>query len=116
MTKIPIQEVEFGIEQYKYTNDKTAYNKDNPVQTKEPHKDPVQKVEPHNVAKDSTYIKVPEPLEHISSIIPPIPKTAVQFLMNWKRNNSPEFRYKYLKVRTMCKSSNFLIRKVCILI
>lgn len=99
LTKIPIQEVEFGIEQYKYTNDKTAYNKDDPIETKEPHKDPVQKVEPHNIAKDNTntYIKVSEPLEDISSIIPPIPKTAVQFLMNWKRNSSSEFRYKYLK-------------------
>lgn len=108
--------MEFGIDRYRYTNDKTAYNKDDPVQTKEPHKDPVQKVDmmqkvdmsqKDNVAKDNTYIKVSEPLEDISSIIPPIPKTAVQFLMNWKRNNSPEFRYKYLKVRTMCKSSNF---------
>lgn len=96
LTKIPIEEVEFGIDRYKYTNDKTAYKKDDPVQTKEPHKDPVQKVEPHNVAKDNTYIKVSEPLEDIGSIIPEIPKTAVQFLMNWKRNSSPEFRYKYL--------------------
>ncbi|XP_071869089.1 RNA polymerase II-associated protein spaghetti isoform X1 [Bombus fervidus] len=97
LTKIPIQEVEFGIDQYKYTNDKTVYKKDDPVRTKEPHKDPVQKVEAHNVAKDNTYIKVSEPLEDIGSIIPPIPKTAVQFLTNWKRNNSLEFRYKYLK-------------------
>ncbi|XP_012239843.1 RNA polymerase II-associated protein 3 isoform X1 [Bombus impatiens] len=101
LTKIPIQEVEFGIDQYRYTSGKTAYNnKDDPVQTKEPHKDPVQKVDmsqKDNVAKDNTYIKVSEPLEDISNIIPPIPKTAVQFLMNWKRNNLPEFRYKYLK-------------------
>lgn len=112
--------MEFGIDQYRYTSGKTAYNnKDDPVQTKEPHKDPVQKVDmsqKDNVAKDNTNIKVSEPLEDISNIIPPIPKTAVQFLMNWKRNNLPEFRYKYLKVRTMCKSSNFLIYKVCILI
>ena len=97
LTKIPIQEVEFGIDRYKYTNGKTAYSRDDPVQTKEPHKDPVQKVEPHNVAKDNTCIKVSEPLDDISGIVPAIPKTAVQFLMNWKRNNSPEFRYKYLK-------------------
>ncbi|XP_063983003.1 RNA polymerase II-associated protein 3 isoform X2 [Diachasmimorpha longicaudata] len=29
--------------------------------------------------------------------LPPIPRTAVQFVLNWKANKSPEFRYHYLK-------------------
>lgn len=30
--------------------------------------------------------------------IPPVPKTAVQFLMNWKQCTTSYVRYKYLKV------------------
>ncbi|XP_011296673.1 RNA polymerase II-associated protein 3 [Fopius arisanus] len=30
-------------------------------------------------------------------VLPPVPRTAVQFAMNWSKNKSPEFRYKYLK-------------------
>ncbi|XP_015592531.1 RNA polymerase II-associated protein 3 isoform X2 [Cephus cinctus] len=29
--------------------------------------------------------------------LPPVPKTAVQFLMNWKKNTCVEYRYRYLK-------------------
>lgn len=30
--------------------------------------------------------------------ISPIPKTAVQFVINWRRNTSSDLRYRYLKV------------------
>lgn len=121
MTKIPIQELEFGINQYKYTNDKIIaiegdlVQKENHVKEEESNsvqieefnkkfiqmeeqkeelcKDPV--LEPH---KENSCVKVSDCSKDIS-FIPPIPKTAVQFLMNWKKNNSVKFRYEYLKVR-----------------
>ncbi|CAD1478853.1 unnamed protein product, partial [Heterotrigona itama] len=121
LTKIPIQELEFGIDQYKYTNDKIVGNKGNLVQKKdrvqeeESSKNSVQ-IEEFNKKiiqmegqkeelcknpvlefhKENSCVKVSDPSKDIG-FISPIPKTAVQFLMNWKKNNSLEFRYKYLK-------------------
>ncbi|KOX76001.1 RNA polymerase II-associated protein 3 [Melipona quadrifasciata] len=83
LTKIPIQELEFGIEQYKYTN---LVQKTDCVE-EEPNKDSVQ-IEEFN--------KKCIQMENIS-FISPVPKTAVQFLMNWRKNNLLEFRYEYLK-------------------
>lgn len=40
--------------------------------------------------------------------MPPIPKNAVQFLMNWKKYTSFNFRYKYLKV----SNNLFCVRRV----
>ncbi|KAK1132728.1 hypothetical protein K0M31_014105 [Melipona bicolor] len=114
LTKIPIQELEFGIEQYKYTN---LVQKKDCVEKEEPNKDSVQieefnkkkfiqmesrkeelvkkdlVLEPH---KENSCIKVSDSLKDIS-FISPVPKTAVQFLMNWRKNNSLEFKYEYLK-------------------
>ncbi|XP_043802645.1 RNA polymerase II-associated protein 3 [Apis laboriosa] len=86
LIKIPIQEMEFVIS-HNYINDKTMCI-ENDQQKKEFSKD-------NNLIKNNN-VKIIKSLEDISTI-PPIPKTAVQFIMNWKTNKSPEFRYKYLK-------------------
>ncbi|XP_015126562.1 RNA polymerase II-associated protein 3 [Diachasma alloeum] len=61
------------------------------------------KVESHvegNLEKNASRESREEPAE-VSSVekldLPPVPRTAVQFLMNWNKNRSPEFRYQYLK-------------------
>ena len=50
--------------------------------------------------KSNVVAKANPKIEVISSsvFVPPVPKTAVQFLMDWKRNKSADFRYSYLKV------------------
>ena len=58
-------------------------------------KDPV--LEPR---KENNCVRVSQPSKDIR-FTSPIPKTAVQFLMNWRKNNSLEFRYEYLKVGMM---------------
>lgn len=88
MIKIPIQEIEFVIN-YNYINDKTICI-ENDQQKKEFDKD-------NNLMKNNSCVKTFKSLEDINTV-PPIPKTTVQFIMNWKTNKSPEFRYKYLKV------------------
>lgn len=69
------------------------------------HKEEVPK---DNVVKTSSTIKFSEPSEDVS-IIPPVPKTAVQFLMTWKAYKSTELRYKYLEVRMIVAKMNFRI-------
>lgn len=73
---------------HNYINDETMCI-ENDQQKKEFSKD-------NNLIKNNN-VKIIKSLEDISTV-PPIPKTAVQFIMNWKTNKSPEFRYKYLKV------------------
>ncbi|XP_015516347.1 RNA polymerase II-associated protein 3 [Neodiprion lecontei] len=48
---------------------------------------PVQEVE-HDTVR-------PTNLEHVE--LPPVPRTTVQFFMNWKKNKDPEFRFLYLE-------------------
>lgn len=74
---------------YNYINNKIICI-ENDQQKKEFGKD-------NNLMKNNNSVKTVKSLEDIS-IVPPIPKTAVQFIMNWKTNKSSEFRYKYLKV------------------
>ncbi|KOC70175.1 RNA polymerase II-associated protein 3 [Habropoda laboriosa] len=85
LTKIPVEEVEFNTFQY---NDKVVYNKNEPAQKEDVIKD--------NLVTNNSIVKICEHPEDISNI-PPVPKTAVQFLMNWKKNKSLEYKYKYLK-------------------
>ncbi|XP_031771582.1 RNA polymerase II-associated protein 3 isoform X1 [Apis florea] len=87
LIKIPIQEMEF-VTNYNYINNKTICI-ENDQQKKEFGKD-------NNLMKNNNSVKTIKSLEDIS-IVPPIPKTAVQFIMTWKTNKSSEFRYKYLK-------------------
>ncbi|XP_043258103.1 RNA polymerase II-associated protein 3 isoform X2 [Colletes gigas] len=47
-------------------------------------------------SKNESSIKDSKSVENTNNI-PPVPKTAVQFVTNWKANKSSEFRYKYLK-------------------
>ncbi|XP_076750206.1 RNA polymerase II-associated protein spaghetti [Xylocopa sonorina] len=89
LTKIPVEEVDFNTIYYKH-DDHALNSKSEQFKEKE------KVSENSNSMKDNNCIKVSEPLENISIIIPPVPKTAVQFVMNWK-NKSSEFRYKYLK-------------------
>lgn len=69
------------------------------------------------MVSETSYIETIKPLinEAVSSIpdrqiefettgeeigeLPPVPRTTVQFFMNWKKNKNPEFRYEYLKVQ-----------------
>ena len=87
LTKIPVKEVEFGAMQYNHGNEKTLCNESEVVESKKTD----DKFEKNNDL--NTVIESPENIINI----PPVPKTAVQFVMNWKTNKSSEFRYQYLK-------------------
>lgn len=93
LTKIPIQEVDFDTNYCDYADDKikTICTNSEPIQTEETQKD-------NKLMKNDSSISIPESSKVIN-IMPPIPKTAVQFVTNWKTNNSLKFRYKYLKVK-----------------
>ncbi|CAL7948476.1 unnamed protein product [Xylocopa violacea] len=88
LTKIPVQEVDFNTIYYNHD--------DNILSSKSEQPKEKEKASENSNMKDNSCTKVSESLENISIIVPPIPKTAVQFVMNWK-NKSSEFRYKYLK-------------------
>lgn len=66
--------------------------------------DNVQQAESSNVVNDkvvpenNTLIKPLEVEENVPVDLPIVPKTAVQFLLDWRRNKSSEYRYHYLKV------------------
>ncbi|XP_076164382.1 RNA polymerase II-associated protein spaghetti [Ptiloglossa arizonensis] len=87
LTRIPVEEVQFGITKYHDNNEKTAHKEYKPVQ--------LEKISEDDNFKKNGFNKVSESLENIN--IPSIPKTAVQFVKNWKANKLSEFRYKYLK-------------------
>ncbi|KAG7202968.1 hypothetical protein KM043_010105 [Ampulex compressa] len=87
LVQIPIQEVQFDFMKH-IENVEEKVEADNE----------------HVESSQTTNIQVPkESIEQISASskdiaqIPPVPKTAVQFIMDWRRNKSCEFRYKYLK-------------------
>ncbi|XP_076667306.1 RNA polymerase II-associated protein spaghetti [Andrena cerasifolii] len=86
LTRIPVKEVEFGAMGYNHGNEKTLCNESKLVESKNTD-DEFKKSNDLNTVIESS--------ENIN--IPPVPKTAVQFVMNWKTNKSSEFRYKYLK-------------------
>ncbi|XP_054010521.1 RNA polymerase II-associated protein 3 isoform X1 [Hylaeus anthracinus] len=85
LTKISVEEVEFSTI---HNKERTTSNKRKPVQLEKISKDDNFKIE--------SCIKVSESVENVNNI-PPVPRTAVQFVTNWKTNKSSEFRYKYLK-------------------
>ncbi|CAK9807855.1 RNA polymerase II-associated protein 3 [Anthophora plagiata] len=85
LTKLPVEEVEFNTFQY---NDAVVYDKNESTSKETVNKD--------NLITNNSTIKVSESPEDISNI-PPVPRTAVQFIMNWKMNKSLEYKYKYLK-------------------
>nr|XP_012145173.1 PREDICTED: RNA polymerase II-associated protein 3 [Megachile rotundata]XP_012145174.1 PREDICTED: RNA polymerase II-associated protein 3 [Megachile rotundata] len=86
LTRIPVEEVEFGTLEHNYDKDKIEHNESEPVLIKEISTD-------NNVIKKDNPVKSSEIIENI----PPVPKTAVQFIMNWKTIKSSELKYKYLK-------------------
>lgn len=62
-----------------------------------------------NITKSKENITTCKPKENFIEDcreMPPIPTNAVQFLINWKKYTSFDFRYRYLKV-----SNNFLHMK-----
>lgn len=78
---------------------KAACNDDQQVEISDIH--------PDNVARPKESIAICKPEENIVESckeMPPIPTNAVQFLINWKKYTSFDFRYRYLKV------SNKLLR------
>lgn len=89
LTRIPVEEVEFGTLEHNYDKDEIERNESEPVLIKEISTD-------DNVMKKDNSVKSPEITEEVCDI-PPVPKTAVQFVMNWKAIKSSELRYKYLK-------------------
>lgn len=105
LTRIPVKEVEFGAMQYNHGNEKTLCNESKVVESKKTD-DEFKKNNDLN-----TVIESPENIINI----PPVPKTAVQFVMNWKANKSSEFRYQYLKVRIM-RFSNLSASNMFVLI
>ncbi|XP_078038056.1 RNA polymerase II-associated protein spaghetti isoform X2 [Augochlora pura] len=87
LKKIPVEEVEFGSLQQKYKSDVITCNKHTPIQ-----------IETKKLS-DNLQSNLIESSDNLGSEIkiPPIPKRAVQFVMNWGKNKSFEFRYRYLK-------------------
>ncbi|CAK9822263.1 RNA polymerase II-associated protein 3 [Anthophora retusa] len=85
LTKLPVEEVEFNTFQY---NNVVVYDKNEST--------PKETVNKDNLITNNSTIEVSESPEDISNI-PPVPRTAVQFIMNWKMNKSLEYKYKYLK-------------------
>lgn len=66
-------------------------------------------VHPDNITeqkKDLATCKLEEYFMKSCKEMPPVPKNAVQFLVNWKKYTSFDFRYRYLKV-----SNNLLYTK-----
>nr|XP_033333078.1 RNA polymerase II-associated protein 3-like [Megalopta genalis]XP_033333080.1 RNA polymerase II-associated protein 3-like [Megalopta genalis]XP_033333081.1 RNA polymerase II-associated protein 3-like [Megalopta genalis]XP_033333082.1 RNA polymerase II-associated protein 3-like [Megalopta genalis]XP_033333083.1 RNA polymerase II-associated protein 3-like [Megalopta genalis] len=84
LKKVPVEEVEFGSMQQKYKSDEITCNKQ--LETKNLS----DALKTNNLAGISNSLGS-------NDKIPPVPKTAVQFVMNWRKNKSFEFRYKYLK-------------------
>ncbi|XP_076234299.1 RNA polymerase II-associated protein spaghetti [Calliopsis andreniformis] len=88
LTRIPVEEVDFAAIQYNNSNKKIISNED-------------QLVEPEQSTKDDDFKKNNESIKVSNSSVnidlPPVPKTAVQFITQWKTNKSSEFRYMYLK-------------------
>ncbi|XP_076637274.1 RNA polymerase II-associated protein spaghetti [Colletes latitarsis] len=87
-TGIAVEEAEFGSVQYHRNNEKTVFKEYEHAQLK--------KISAHEKSKNESSIKDSKSVENTNNI-PPVPKTAVQFVTNWKTNKSSEFRYKYLK-------------------
>lgn len=55
----------------------------------------------NDITKHNENISTCKPKENViksCTEIPPIPTNAVQFLINWKKYTSFDFRYRYLKV------------------
>lgn len=62
-----------------------------------------------NITKHIEIVTKPEPEENIESCIElSTPKTACQFILNWRKYTSSYLRYKYIKV-----SNNFLFHVQC---
>lgn len=47
--------------------------------------------------KEKHTVFQPSNVEELPIVIPKVPRTAVQFLMDWRRNKSSKYRYQYLK-------------------
>lgn len=72
---------------------KATCSKNKPVELSDVH--------PVNITKHKENISTCKSKENFiesCTEIPPIPTNAVQFLINWKKYTSFDFRYRYLKV------------------
>ncbi|XP_076284016.1 RNA polymerase II-associated protein 3-like [Lasioglossum baleicum] len=88
LKKIPVVEVEFDSIRQNDKNDEITGSTSTFVQ-----------LESHSTNDNLKTDNLVEVVESSASNdeIPPVPKTAVQFIMNWKTNKSSTFRYQYLK-------------------
>jgi len=54
-----------------------------------------------DITKHKKTVTKPKPEENFTEScieLPPIPKTACQFIINWRKSILSDFRYKYIKV------------------
>lgn len=110
MKKMTIKKVNFGNNILPIPHDENNSNIDKKIAVKEENKDKIEKTDTINLhkniiekkqEKNNDVIKKQKTpfIEVINSQdIPSAPKTAVQFLTEWKRNKSQKFRAFYLKV------------------
>ena len=80
---MPIEEIEFGAKVQSVRDEKVS----SPNTTTD------------IVTKKNNGSNQPNETEVESEDIPESPKTAVQFIMNWRKNKSLDFRYRYFKVQ-----------------
>ncbi|XP_076656881.1 RNA polymerase II-associated protein spaghetti isoform X2 [Halictus rubicundus] len=88
LKKIPVVEVDFDSVRQDYKNDEITGSAHKLVQ--------LESNSTNDNLKTNNSVEAAEPSAS-NDEIPPVPKTAVQFIMNWKKNKSFEFRYMYLK-------------------
>ncbi|XP_047356002.1 RNA polymerase II-associated protein 3 isoform X1 [Vespa velutina] len=91
MKRIVVQDAEFGIATCK--NEAILINSTDNVQQTESS----NMVDDKIVIENNTLIKPLEVEKNVPVDLPKVPKTAVQFLIDWRRNKSSEYRYHYLK-------------------
>lgn len=90
MKRIEVQDAEFEIIKCKKENNQVSNAKD------------IQQIKQSNIV-DNKIIDEKNTLnqsckiEEVEIDIPSVPKTAVQFLMDWRRNKSSKYHYQYLK-------------------
>lgn len=91
--RVPVEETNFDTVKSALEGVKISCKENNNKKTKEAIETNISQ---SNLAKTNSLVKSVE-LSETSCKIPSAPKTAAQFLIEWRRNKSQDFRYKYLK-------------------
>ncbi|KAK2577683.1 hypothetical protein KPH14_000763, partial [Odynerus spinipes] len=90
MKRIEVQDAEFGITACKKKDIEISNTKDI-QQPNSPNIIDNKIVDKENTLNQSSKVK------EVPIDLPNVPKTAVQFLIDWRRNKSSEYHYQYLK-------------------